>query len=67
MCLMTCIGAAIDGDNPDHILWICEEAQKRADEFGIQGVNYRLTQGIIITGSPPTQGHWYGPSMCDLL
>ena len=39
-------GAPIDGDNPDHILWICEKAKERADEYKIQGVNYRLTQGM---------------------
>ena len=41
-------GVAIDGDNPDHIVWIFEKAQERADEYGIQGVNYRLTQGEYI-------------------
>ena len=40
-----CIDVPIDGDNPDHITWIYEKAQERADEFGIQGVTYRLTQG----------------------
>lgn len=40
-----CIDVSIDGDNPDHITWIYEKAQERADEFGIQGVTYRLTQG----------------------
>lgn len=38
-------GVTIDGDNPDHIMWIYERAQERADEYGIQGVTYRLTQG----------------------
>nr|CAB3267421.1 NEDD8-activating enzyme E1 catalytic subunit [Phallusia mammillata] len=37
----------IDGDNPEHITWICHAACKRADEYGIQGVTYRLTQGVI--------------------
>lgn len=36
---------AIDGDNPDHIVWLFEKAQHRAEEYRIQGVNYRLTQG----------------------
>lgn len=40
-------GMPIDGDNPDHVKWICNAASTRADEFGIQGVTYRLTQGVI--------------------
>ena len=41
-------GVSLDGDDPDHILWVCEQAKKRADEFGIQGVTYRLTQGWLV-------------------
>lgn len=37
----------IDGDNPEHISWICSRASERALKYGIQGVNYRLTQGVI--------------------
>ena len=37
----------IDGDNPDHISWICQQASERANQYGIAGVNYRLTQGVI--------------------
>ncbi|KAL7640125.1 UNVERIFIED_CONTAM: hypothetical protein RMT77_009539 [Armadillidium vulgare] len=37
----------IDGDDPLHISWICEKAQKRAAEYGINGVTYRLTQGVV--------------------
>jgi ubiquitin-activating enzyme E1 C len=40
-------GVALDGDNPDHILWVFERAQERAKEYGIQGVTYRLTQGVV--------------------
>ena len=36
--------AAIDGDDPAHIGWILERAQERAAEYGIAGVDYRLTQ-----------------------
>ena len=36
---------SIDGDNPDHIMWLFEKAQQRAEEYRIQGVSYRLTQG----------------------
>jgi ubiquitin-activating enzyme E1 C len=39
--------APIDGDDPDHINWIYERAVKRANEFNITGVTYRLTQGVI--------------------
>jgi len=37
----------IDGDDPDHINWIYERASERAREFGIEGVNYKLTQGVV--------------------
>ena len=40
-------GVSIDGDNPDHIMWIVEKAQDRSDEYGIKGVTYRLTQGPV--------------------
>jgi len=35
----------IDGDDPDHIKWIYEHAVDRANQYGITGVDYRLTQG----------------------
>ncbi|XP_047740261.1 NEDD8-activating enzyme E1 catalytic subunit-like [Hyalella azteca] len=38
---------AIDGDDPQHISWIYEQSLKRAAEFNITGVTYRLTQGVI--------------------
>lgn len=37
----------LDGDNPEHIQWLFETAQKRAQEFNIIGVTYTLTQGIV--------------------
>lgn len=37
----------IDGDDPHHIQWINEKAQQRAATYGIHGVDYRLTQGVI--------------------
>lgn len=37
----------LDGDDPEHIKWILEKASERADEFGIKGVTYRLTQGVV--------------------
>lgn len=36
----------LDVDDPDHTAWLFETAKKRADEFGINGVTYRLTQGV---------------------
>uniref|UniRef100_G3NGT6 NEDD8-activating enzyme E1 catalytic subunit n=1 Tax=Gasterosteus aculeatus aculeatus TaxID=481459 RepID=G3NGT6_GASAC len=38
---------SLDGDNPEHIEWVFERARKRAAEFNITGVTYRLTQGVV--------------------
>lgn len=38
---------AIDGDDPAHITWIFEKSLERATHYGIQGVTYRLTQGVV--------------------
>lgn len=43
------IDVSIDGDNPDHIMWIFKKSQDRAAEYGIQGVTYRLTQGKSVS------------------
>lgn len=40
-------GTKLDTDNPEHMTWIFEKASVRAKEFGIQGVTYRLTQGVV--------------------
>jgi len=37
----------VDGDNPVHIKWIFAKASERANQFGIRGVTYRLTQGVV--------------------
>uniref|UniRef100_A0A914D194 NEDD8-activating enzyme E1 catalytic subunit n=1 Tax=Acrobeloides nanus TaxID=290746 RepID=A0A914D194_9BILA len=37
----------LDGDNPHHVDWVLNEALKRAANYGIQGVNLRLTQGVL--------------------
>ena len=37
----------LDGDNEKHINWIYQEAMKRAEKFGIKGVTYRLTKGVV--------------------
>jgi len=36
-----------DADNSDHMEWMYKTALKRADEFKISGVTYRLTQGVV--------------------
>ncbi|KAH8354911.1 hypothetical protein KR093_000927 [Drosophila rubida] len=40
-------GAPLDGDDPQHIGWIYERAQERANQFNISGITYRLVQGVI--------------------
>lgn len=37
----------LDNDDPDHISWLLEKAQHRATQFGIQGVTWSLTQGVV--------------------
>ena len=38
---------ALDGDDPHHVAWIYEKSLERAAQFGITGVTYRLTQGVV--------------------
>lgn len=38
---------AIDGDDPAHISWIYEKAIERGAQYGISGITYRLTQGVV--------------------
>ncbi|KAK4773192.1 hypothetical protein SAY87_028211 [Trapa incisa] len=40
-------GKAFDPDDPEHMQWIYREADKRAKLFGIPGVTYSLTQGVV--------------------
>jgi len=40
-------GVVIDGDDPVHLQWIFDKSQKRAEDFSITGVTYRLTQGVV--------------------
>lgn len=37
----------LDTDDPEHITWLYQTALKRAQEFGIQGVTYSMTQGVV--------------------
>ncbi|KAF2482227.1 hypothetical protein BDY17DRAFT_317015 [Neohortaea acidophila] len=37
----------LDTDDPEHITWLYQKALLRAQEFGIQGVTYSLTQGVV--------------------
>lgn len=37
----------IDTDSKEDMVWICEQAQKRALEYGISGVDYNLTIGVV--------------------
>ena len=37
----------LDTDDPEHITWLYTTALSRAKEFGIQGVTYSMTQGVV--------------------
>lgn len=39
-------GVAVDGDNPQHVMWLFRQAFERANSYSITGVTYRLTQGV---------------------
>ena len=37
----------LDADDPDHIQWLVDTAQKRAASFDIGGITWSLTQGVV--------------------
>jgi len=37
----------VDKDDPKHMQWICDRAMERAATFGIEGVSYTLTMGVV--------------------
>ncbi|CAL9148358.1 unnamed protein product [Musa hybrid cultivar] len=40
-------GKDFDADDPEHMQWVYSQALKRAELFGITGVTYSLTQGVV--------------------
>ncbi|KAG6582280.1 NEDD8-activating enzyme E1 catalytic subunit, partial [Cucurbita argyrosperma subsp. sororia] len=51
-------GKAFDPDDSEHMKWVYSEAVKRAELFGIPGVTYSLTQGVIVSGCSKTLSNY---------
>lgn len=39
--------SALDGDDPQHVSWVYEKSQERANSYNITGLSYRLVQGVL--------------------
>ncbi|KAL9105707.1 MAG: hypothetical protein Q9227_009147 [Pyrenula ochraceoflavens] len=37
----------LDTDDPEHITWLYQQSLARAKQFGIEGVTYSMTQGVV--------------------
>ncbi|KAL8443035.1 hypothetical protein Emag_006141 [Eimeria magna] len=55
----------IDLDNPDHLNWLFEASKARAEQFGIEGVTYRLTTGVSKASSFNTAWHGIREGTCS--
>ena len=40
-------GEDFDADCEEHMKWVYERAKERAQQYGIPGVTYQLTQGVV--------------------
>lgn len=40
-------GEVVDGDNDEHIQWIMDQALQHAARFGIEGITFQMTRGIV--------------------
>lgn len=45
--MIFCTDKKLDTDDPDHIQWLLDQAQARAQKFNITGVTWSLTQGVV--------------------